>query len=129
MPAGSPDHERLREVISDLTGFDVCLDPAEPNTILSPGGQIFIDVKSGTTLGVDNFVRKYDAGLDLLRITQVGNRLFTLTVKMESYLANVHAHEVLETLRVRLFRDHNLARLREKGMTAASSEAIVDLPT
>jgi hypothetical protein len=109
----------------------VALDPQEPNTVLSPGGQAFIDVKAGTQLGTDNFVRTYDPDLDTIVVTQVGNRLFTLTVKFESYEANVHAHEVLETLRLRLERNTPAVRgrLRAQGMTVVSTEAVQDLPT
>lgn len=126
---GSPDEERLREVVYDLTGIQVVLDPAEPDVIVTETGKIYLDIKAGGVLGEDNFVRVYDSGLDSIVNYHTGNRLFTMSVKMESYDAAVNAHETLELLRTRLQRDKNLARLRERGMTVAKSEPVVDLPT
>lgn len=123
--------ETLRQLLIDLSEIEVLVDPQEPQTFVSPTtqGQLFIEIRSGAMLGDDEFTRVYDAVTNKQIVTQKGNRLFTLTVRMESYDSTSNAYETLEKIRNRLRRPSSLARLRAEKMTVYETQPVVSLPT
>ncbi len=123
----------VKSLVASLTGFPVAqviTDPAQPLSFVDPTlkGQIFLTFKSSQALGVDDFSSEYDANLGYRVVTQKGNRLFTLSIRMESYISASNAYVTLERLRTKLFRPSSLAFLRAANMTACTAEAVTDLP-
>ncbi len=128
------DESVVKTLVSTLTGFPVAqviTEPVQPLPFVSPTlkGQIFLTFKSLTQLGDDDFSRVFDEDLDVQIVTQKGNRLWTLSVRMESYDPAVNAYYTLERLRTRLLRPSSLVPLRAANMTVCTSEAITELPT
>lgn len=125
------DRPFIASLVTSLTGIPTTIDPVQPQAFVDPSvkARIFIDARALQPLGWDDFVREYDSGANKQVTTQDANRLFMLYVKAESFIPTLHAHDILEVLRKKLFRPSTLAQLRTKGMTATSAETTVDLPT
>lgn len=107
-------------------------DPVEPEPFVKPSAKmrLFFSVKALQPLGWrDDFVQEFDEDQDKIVTTQDAMRVFVMYLKAESFVPTVHAEDILETVRLRLFRPSSLARLRTKNMTATHAEVIVDLPT
>lgn len=126
-----PNVSTIKGLIQDLTGIEVLEDPQESMPVIDPNtaGQLFIEIKAGAELGVDDFELSYDGNTELQVTTQKGNRLFTCSVKMISCDSTRNAYKTLELLRSKLKRKSSLDVLRAQNITIYRAEAVSTLPT
>jgi hypothetical protein len=86
-----------------------------------------LDVMAYRGKGIDQQRQTYDTNRDELSTNSCGNRLFTLTIRVDSYSFDLPAYELLEKIRRRLRGGASMALLRDMGVSLVSFHPIVDL--
>jgi hypothetical protein len=86
-----------------------------------------LDIMSYRGKGIDQQRQAYDAVRDELSTNQCGIRLFTLTIRVDSYSFDLPAYELLEKVRRRLRGGASMALLRDMGVALVNFHPIVDL--
>jgi hypothetical protein len=86
-----------------------------------------LDVMAYRGKGIDEQRQVYDSARDELNTNSCGNRLFTLTIRVDSYDFSLPAYELLEKIRRRFRQGAAQALLQDMGVALVKFFPIVDL--
>jgi hypothetical protein len=89
--------------------------------VASSHAWIWLSVTSTRAIGVDDYRQVFNAAMGNLDSQIAGNRMFTLSLRAESYDVNIEAFDLVEAVRVRL------RSFKARGIFAPAGLALVDI--
>lgn len=118
----------LRDLVGGIAQIDEVIWDGESVPTLGVGGSwATLNITAYRGKGTDETREDFDAPKDQVSTTINGVRLFTLTIRVDSYSFDTPAYETLETIRRRLRGGSARTLMQQEGLALVDIQPITDL--